>query len=160
MEQRLVRSLLTLLVLVTPVLAACDEKADSSQLRACEEGEAEKWDSCYDYTHKGLHCTLEKLRAYYAEGRFELEELPAWTLKAERNGAPIIYDVRAKEMPISLGDAWGRLEAWASQRHLPIDSDAMTSCAQRTTEAEMREAEGGGRSTTTWEFEKPVPTPS
>lgn len=134
-------------------LTACNDD-EPSQLVNCEEGAPEEWDSCYDFSDKAMHCLLVELRDAYAAGRFELDQLPGWAITEERNGAPIIYDVRATDHPFRVsGEARGRLMTWAERTKgvPPIDDASITSCAESLTEAEMREAEGGGEGTTEWE---------
>lgn len=131
-------------------LVACGEDDDSPPLQACEEFATEaKWDSCFGSTYKDIYCVLVPLREYHAQGRFEVSELPGWAITAERNGAPIIFDIRARDAPLFSGDALGQLKLWAEERGL-VDEAEIDRCAASVTEAEMREAEGGGRETTEW----------
>lgn len=140
-----------LMVLGSFGLAACgEEKEEPSGLVNCEAGAPEEWDSCYEFFEKFVECTAEETREYYAQGRFTLAELPKWALTRERGGAPIIYDVRATDAPLGPGDAAGRLFEWAERQGLRINDNAMTRCAESMTEAQMREAVGGGSGTTEW----------
>lgn len=139
-----------LMMLGTLGLVACGEDDEAPQLRACEEFATEaEWDSCFTHEEASMHCLLETLRKYHAQGRFELSELPEWAITAERNGDPVIFDIRARETPVFLGDALGQLKQWAEQRGL-VDEGEIDRCEVSVTEAEMREAEGGGRETTEW----------
>lgn len=144
---------LGLLLLLLPglgCLVACDDEEAPSGLVNCEAGAPEEWDSCYEYFDKALACTLEVLWKYHAQGRFEVEDLPGWALPDERDGHPVIDDVRAHDAPLGEGDAKGRLEEWAKRQGLPINHDEMTRCGESMTEAETRELVGGGSGTTEW----------
>lgn len=140
-------------------VAGCTEE-ESPQLRNCEAGAPAEWESCYGISAKELHCVLETLREYHAQGRYELGELPDWAITEMRNGAPIIYDLRATESPFAVpGDATGLLKQWAEQRNLEIDDGEIARCEQSVTEAEIRQVEGGGAKTSEWDFEEPVTRP-
>lgn len=131
-------------------LVACGED-ESAQLRSCDEFTDQQWDACFSINYQEMYCTLVPLREYHAEGRFELEELPEWAITAERNGAPIIFDIRAEDAPVFSGDAIGQLLEWAEERGLPLDYDEVDRCADSVSEGEIRESEGGGPETTEWE---------
>lgn len=140
-------------------LVACSGDEEESSPVSCDELPVytSGGDECFGTSEREMWCLTEEVRGYLARGRIELADLPEWAVTRERNGSPIIYDIRAKEIPfVSTGNAIGELRAWAERQRLPIELSQIRTCAVSTEPSEVREAEGGGPDTTTWNFDEPV----
>lgn len=137
------------LVVLAAGLVGCGE--DAPEAVACEEGAAERWESCFWPSNKIVYCVLGPVRDYYEQGRLELGDLPEWAITDERNGVPIIYDIRAEDAPLAPSTAAGELQAAVEDQGLPpINLAQQAVCEDRVTEGDMRETEGGGAESTMW----------
>lgn len=133
-------------------LSACDDEPPVPDYK-CDSGSPQRWNSCFDPSQKAMSCLLQQLREREAAGQFDVSTLPDWAITRERNGAPIIYDVRARDLPFFTPDAMGWLEAWAARKEVKIDKTRLSRCEASITEGQVRRAEGGGRETTTWKVD-------
>ncbi len=126
---------------------------ESTQVAACEDdASGSAGQECYDRSAKRLYCVVELVRYYHDKEYLPSGGLPKWALTEARDGAPIVYDVRASDPPVEVDAATDALIGWLERQapERPINRTQLAGCTDRVSDAEIRESEGGGPGSSSW----------